>query len=282
MNLRATKSNARDIWEAAAPGWAKWENKLSKGIEQATHDLLDAASVAPTHRVLDIASGAGAQTLLAATRVGQNGSVLASDISATMLEHVRKNAEALNVTNIELAKGTAEEVTANKGPFDSAICRLGLMLFPDPVSSVSAICRALNPGSRFGAMVVATPDENPFFAKSMKILLQHAHKSPPNAGQPGLFALSQPGALEEILTKGGFVDVRSKLVRVPFSLSSAKAALEMMQEAFGAYRAVVAELDNADKDAAWSEVLDFLSCFEEVNGFVTEFVLINGSGARPR
>lgn len=282
MNESATKSMTRDTWDAAAPGWAKWESELSKGIEQATFDLLDQAGVAPAFRVLDIASGAGAQTLLAAMRVGQAGSVVASDISATMLKHVRMNAEALNITNIELSVGTAEEVAPEKGPFDAAICRLGLMLFPDPVSSASAICRALNPGARFGAMVVSTPEDNPIFSGSMQILLRHAGKQPPAPGQPGLFALSQPGALEHVLSQGGFEDATSIRVQAPFVLPSASAALDMMQEAFGAYRAVVSDLDETAKQAAWSEVLDFLAVFEESVGLATEIGIIIGSGARPK
>jgi ubiquinone/menaquinone biosynthesis C-methylase UbiE len=281
VNDSETKSKIRAVWESAAPGWAKWESTLSEALEGATLDLLDTASVRRGYRVLDVASGAGAQTLLAARRVGEEGSVVASDISATMLEHVRKNAEALNITNIELAEGTAEDVAADKGPFDAAICRLGLMLFPDPVSSVRAICTALNPGARFGALVVSTPDENPFFSKSMGILLRHAGKQPPATGQPGLFALSQPGALEGVLSRGGLEDVKANKVRASFVMPNATAALEMMREAFGAYRAVVADVDDAAKGAAWSEVLDFLSSFEGDHGLSAEFVIINGSGARP-
>lgn len=281
MNIDISKSKIRDVWESAAPGWAKWEHELSKGLEQATNDLLTSASVSPGSRVLDVASGAGAQTLLAASRVGRNGGVVASDISATMLEHVRKNAEASGIQNVETAEGAAEEIAASKGPFDAAICRLGLMLFPDPVGSVSAICQALKPGARFGAMVVSTPQDNPFFSKSMGILLRHANKQLPAPGQPGLFALSAPGALEEVLSDGGMEDIKTATIRAPFAMPSAVAALQMMQQAFGAYRAVVAELDDAAKADAWSEVLAFLSDFEGSKGLATEFVFIIGSGARP-
>lgn len=76
-------------------------------------------------------------------------------------------------------------------------------------------------------------------------------------------------------------DVKATKVRPSFVMPNATAALVMMREAFGAYRAVVADLDDAAKEAAWSEVLDFLIGLEGADGLNTEFVIINGSGARP-
>ena len=179
------KENIRDIWEAAAPGWAKWESKFSKGIEGATLGLLDAAAVGEGSRVLDIASGAGAQTLLAASRVGPDGMVVASDISSTMLDHLRNNAKSSAISNIETVTGTAEEVAVANGPFDAAICRLGLMLFPAPVSAVAAVREGLRPGGRFAAMVIASPADNPFFSKSMGMYLPMRASSHLHPDSPG-------------------------------------------------------------------------------------------------
>jgi hypothetical protein len=54
----------------------------------------------------------------------------------------------------------------------------------------------------------------------------------------------------------------------------------MMQEAFGAYRAVVADLDANARAAAWSEVGACLQRFEDAAGFHVEVELIAGAGAR--
>jgi hypothetical protein len=54
-----------------------------------------------------------------------------------------------------------------------------------------------------------------------------------------------------------------------------------MQEAAGAYRAVVAGLSDAEKSKAWSEVYECLKQFEASGSFDTELDLIIGSGARP-
>lgn len=280
MGDEVSNSELRDTWEAAAPGWAKWERAFSAGLKGVTADLLDMAGVAAGARVLDIACGAGAQTLEAARRVGPDGAVVASDISAAMLEHVRRNAEAAGITNIETREGAAESVARMDSQFDAAICRLGLMLFPKAGASLSAVRRALKPGARFSALVFSTPANNPFMAQPMDILLRHAGKQPPGADRPGIFALGGQGALETRLSDSGFVEVDTKTVRAPLDLPSAAAALEMIQQAFGAYRAVVAELGEKERAGAWAEVEARLRQFETDAGFSCEFEFIIGSGAR--
>ena len=86
MVEQRSKSALRETWELAAPGWAKWEHAFSAGLADATDRLIDMAGIEPGMRVLDLACGAGNQTIRAARRVGPNGSVVASDISPTMLD----------------------------------------------------------------------------------------------------------------------------------------------------------------------------------------------------
>jgi hypothetical protein len=76
------------------------------------------------------------------------------------------------------------------------------------------------------------------------------------------------------------VEVQASVVRAPLRLSSAAEALEMMKQAFGVYRAVVADLDPEARAAAWSEVGKCLRQFEDHEGFHTEVELVLGSGAR--
>ena len=64
------------------------------------------------------------------------------------------------------------------------------------------------------------------------------------------------------------------------SLPTASDALEMMQEAFGAYRAVVADLSDAEKSKAWDDVYECLRQFEAADGFKTEFEFIVGSASK--
>ena len=72
----SAKSDLRNTWEKAAPGWAKWERELSAGLSAATDTLINMAGIRPGMRVLDLACGAGSQTIHVAKRVGPSGSVV--------------------------------------------------------------------------------------------------------------------------------------------------------------------------------------------------------------
>jgi len=56
--------------------------------------------------------------------------------------------------------------------------------------------------------------------------------------------------------------------------------LEMMRQAFGAHRAVMAELGDAERSKAWEDVHKCLNRFEKSRGFETEFEFIIGSGVK--
>src|SRR4029434_8090777 len=103
----------RTQWESAAPGWARWETTVANWMEPATETMLAMAGVETGARVLDLAWGAGRQTLRAAQRVGAQGHVTASDIADTMLRHVQENARAAGLANVTTLTGAAEERDAD-------------------------------------------------------------------------------------------------------------------------------------------------------------------------
>ena len=78
----------------------------------------------------------------------------------------------------------------------------------------------------------------------------------------------------------GLIDVNTTIARASLHLPSVSAALEMMQQAFGAYRAVVADLSDVERSRAWGEVYECLKQFERDGQFETEFTFIIGSGAK--
>ena len=239
------KADIRQQWEGAAPGWARWEATVAAWMEPATEAMLALADVDTGARVLDLACGAGSQTLDVARRVGVRGSVVASDISKTMLDRVRENARAAGLTNVTTLAGAAEDLDVAAESFDAVICRLGLMLFVEPGRALVAAARALRPEGRVAAVVFTTAAMNPLMAQPMQILLRHARKTPPAPGQPGIFALGNPGVLENLLAGSGFVGIEQRTLEVPLRVPSWAEALTMTQEAFGAYRAVVQ--DNPDR-----------------------------------
>ncbi len=280
MDTRDVKAEVRRVWESAAPGWAKWEDVFAQALADVTDLMLDMAGIDAGMHVLDLACGAGSQSLRTADRVGPQGRVVASDLSPTMLRYVRVAADRRGFSHVETLECAAEDLPASTGPFDAAISRLGLMLFPAPRQALIAVQRVLKPKARIATLVFTTPSSNPFMSKPMQILLRHAGKAAPGAGKPGIFALGGPGVLQGLLSDSGLAEVETRVVRARLRLASAARALEMMQQAFGAYRAVVADLDREARAAAWSEVGEYLRSFEDREGFRTELELLIGAGLR--
>ena len=273
-------ADIRTQWEGAAPGWARWEATVATWMAPATETMLTMAGVDVGARVLDLASGAGSQTLLAARRVGAQGHVVASDIADTMLHHVRENARAAGLANVTTLAGAAEDLDVAAESFDAVICRLGLMLFVDPAKALVAMWRALRPGGKVAVVVFTTPAANAFMAHPMQILLRHAGKMPPAPGQPGIFSLGVPGVIERLFADSGFVGVEQRTLALPLRMPSATQALAMMQEAFGAYRAVVSDRPEAVRVAAWAEVAETLKTFETPTGFIAPAEVLVAAGVK--
>jgi SAM-dependent methyltransferase len=243
--------------------------------------MLTMAGVSVGSRVLDLASGAGSQTLRAAERVGPRGHVVAIDIADTMLHHVRERARAAGLANVTTVATAAEDLDVAAHSFDAVICRLGLMLFAEPAKALASARRALRPGGKVAAVIFTTPGANPFMAEPMRILLHHAGKTPPAPGAPGTFSLGAPGVLERLLTDAGFVAVEHRVVIVSLRMPSAAQALAMMQDAFGAYRAVINDQPTAVQEAAWAEVAATLMSFDTATGFVAPAEVLIAAGVSP-
>jgi ubiquinone/menaquinone biosynthesis C-methylase UbiE len=65
---------------------------MADALEPATQTMLTMADIGPGAQMLDLACGAGSQTLLAARQVGAHGHVVASNLAQSMLQHVRESA----------------------------------------------------------------------------------------------------------------------------------------------------------------------------------------------
>lgn len=275
------QAEVRKQWEGAASGWAKWESKLSEMVEPATWAMLEMAGVCTDARVLDLACGAGSQTLEAARLVGPGGQVLASDLSANMLQYVGKKAEEAQLKNVSTLQAAAEELDLPASSVDAVICRLGLMLFSDPGRALRSVLPVLKPGGRLAAVVFTTPQANPFMAKPMQVLLRHAGQKPPAPGEPGIFSLGAPGQIEQLLNSNGYDNIGIKTFSHSLKLNTVAEALVMMKEAFGAYRAVLAGSPESVRVAAWAEVEEVLRDFETGQGFEAPLEVLVAAGSKP-
>jgi arsenite methyltransferase len=99
-------------------------------------------------RVLDIGSGAGTDSLVAAQMVGDEGHVTGIDMTPEMLDKARAAAAELGSKNVEFVASEAERLPFPDASFDVVISNGVIDLVPDKDAVFSEIFRVLTPGGR--------------------------------------------------------------------------------------------------------------------------------------
>lgn len=283
FNSEQFKAITRDGWNKAASGWNRYTPQIHQWLANATKLMLDMAKVEPGFRVLDVAAGAGDQTLSAARRAGETGYVLATDISAEILKLAADNAHKAGLKSVATKVADAEALGLPAADFDAAICRLGLMFCPDPVKALQEMHHALKPGACACVMVFSQPEKNPCVGIVQQTALKYAGLPPPDPYQPGgLFSLGKPGHLDHLFVNAGFGNVSSKIISAPFSLPSASAYLAFIQNSASPVLQILSKLSETERACAWKEMEEKLGAFQTANDWQgpNELVLVAGEATK--
>ena len=100
----------------------------------------------PGERVVDVGSGAGFDSFIAAGQVGPEGAVVGVDMTAEMLKKSRATADALGYSHVEFRDGLAESLPIEHGWADAVISNGVINLCADKRAVFEEIRRALKPG----------------------------------------------------------------------------------------------------------------------------------------
>jgi O-methyltransferase/aklanonic acid methyltransferase len=185
---RATFNHIAPDYDVAGPGCFAYFGKR----------LVDAASVAAGHRVLDVACGRGAVLFPAAERTGAADPVIGIDLAEEMLNAARAEAADRGLA-VSLLPMDAEQLQFSDASFDRVLCGFGVMFFPHVERALSGFRRVLKPDGRVAVstwQVSQTEDLNVVLAGS-------GGEHQPHPGW-----VTEPEALSRLLIEAGFSDIR--------------------------------------------------------------------------
>jgi arsenite methyltransferase len=150
QDLRTTDADGVEVFgaalygeEAAAATTTSVGASLGCGVPTAVADLHEGDTV------LDLGSGAGADVLISAGRVGPSGRAIGLDMTDEMLALARRNAAEAGADNVEFVKGHIEAIPLGDGSVDVVISNCVINLSADKPQVLREAARVLRPGGRF-------------------------------------------------------------------------------------------------------------------------------------
>ncbi len=261
-------AKVRAQWKQTAKGWSDAGTVIRPWLHKATQAMLGMAGVVPGSHVLDVAAGAGDQTLDIAERVGPHGYVLATDLSPEILQFAAERVAAAGHRNVETLVSDGQGLQIEDARFDVVVCRLGLMFFADPLQGLREMVRVLKPGGKVCTMVFGAPQANPCVTTLMSTARRYAGMPPLDPYQPGgLLSLGKPGLIDELFTEAGFLEIATTKVAAPFSLPTVKDYMNFIRTSAGPVVQIVKSMDPGTAEAAWADMEKALGRYQRPDGW---------------
>jgi SAM-dependent methyltransferase len=252
------KERVRRDWTdvATIDAWRRWREPFAVQTEALTSALLDAADIEPGQRVLDLASGAGEPALTLARRVGPSGHVVATDLSPGWLGIIEDAALAERLGNLQLSVADAHALPFGDASFDRVTSRLGVMFFADLQRALAECRRVLVQEGRIAFLVWGEPDQNTFFAATMRALRAYVDVPQPAPGTPGPLRFAAEGSVARELEQAGFREIEEERMVVPLPWPGPPEQLwQHFREVVAPLRPLIDGLTPADRDAVAAEVI---------------------------
>ena len=169
--------------------------------------LLDEVGVSPGLEVLDIACGPGTVARRVAQRLGPGGRVTACDLSPAMLEVAAAKPAQDGAAPITYRQCPADELDVPDGAFDLVLCQQGLQFFPDRLSALAEMRRALKPGGRAGVAVWCAIEQCPFWDALASAVGEVLGKETEIGFRSGPWGLPEEDELTRLFEAADFGDV---------------------------------------------------------------------------
>jgi SAM-dependent methyltransferase len=262
------RTGQREQWNVAAGGWRKWESLWDRGTREMREALVELARVERGYRVLDVAAGYGEPALTAARRVGPEGHVVATDISAEMLAHGRERAAAAGLENVEFVEAPASSLDVPARSFDAALSSYGIIFEPDGEASAARVRGFLKPGARMAISSWGPPDRVPLLGVPIRTLLQRYELPPPAPGTPGPLSRPTPEAIGGLLEGGGFSNVEVTEANVVVEFDSPEEFTTYVRDIAPPVRALINARPAEEQTDGWAAITEAIGRFADDSGRV--------------
>jgi ubiquinone/menaquinone biosynthesis C-methylase UbiE len=197
-------------WRETARFWTKHRDTIRTMFAPLTEALIEDASIGRGQTVLDVAGGAGEPSLTIAERVWPTGAVTCTDAVAEMIAAAESEAQRRGLTNITFRQCVADSLPFDNNSFDTVVCRLGVMFFPDPLAATREMLRATKAGGTLALAVWHRNELNPFIHILTDVISRYIESPLAEPDAPTAFRFAELGKLAGILKLAGAGDVRER------------------------------------------------------------------------
>jgi ubiquinone/menaquinone biosynthesis C-methylase UbiE len=266
-------------WRESAAYWQAHAQTIRAMFAPVTSALIEEAHVRPGSHVLDVAGGAGEPSLTIAEVVGPEGSVTYTDAVREMVNAARAEARRRNIENISFKQCLADSLPFGDNLFDAAICRLGVMFFPNPGAGLREMLRVTKPGGCLSFAVWSASNSNPFAYLITDVLARHIPTAPVDPDAPQAFRFAESKKLAGILKVAGAEQVRERLLKFHIeALITRDEFWKMRSGTSGTLREKLDAMPAEKREQIAAEVKDAIAPFfpDERMSFPAEMLIVSG------
>jgi ubiquinone/menaquinone biosynthesis C-methylase UbiE len=214
MAERDATEQVKQVWEAVAPAWERHRRQLFEHVRPVSEWLVDHVEPEPGRTILELGCGPGETGFLAAERLGNDGTLISTDVSPSMVDIARRGSADKRLTNVEHRVLDAQEIDLPDDSVDGVLSRFTFMLIPDPTRAFGEVHRVLRPGRPFAYACWGRMDGNPWVTSIIAAILQNGHAPPTGGAGPtepgGLFSLATAEPNASYLEAAGFSAVAAE------------------------------------------------------------------------
>jgi len=200
-------------WHESAQYWERHAQTIRTMFAPVTRALIEDAGISEGDKVLDVAGGPGEPSLTIAEVVGPVGSVTCTDAVAEMVAAAQSEALRRGLKNISFEQCLADSLPFEDDSFDAAVCRMGVMFFPDPLLGLREMLRVIKSDASLSFAVWSDSNLNPYAYIVTDVISRHIPTPPADPDAPSAFRYAAPGKLAQILTDAGATRVHERLLK---------------------------------------------------------------------